>query len=82
MTCIYIDMLSTGLMSVLSKIRANNDLGHPLCNNLRDGDWMCQYVVKRLVAFPGTEAVGVTKLYTNTQYSLFWYKVTSKGENC
>ncbi|XP_035993698.1 glycogen debranching enzyme isoform X1 [Fundulus heteroclitus] len=38
-----------GLMSVLADIRPNNDLGHPLCANLRDGDWLMDFVSNRLI---------------------------------
>uniref|UniRef100_A0A3P9IX22 Glycogen debranching enzyme n=1 Tax=Oryzias latipes TaxID=8090 RepID=A0A3P9IX22_ORYLA len=38
-----------GLMSVLANIRSSNDLGHPLCANLREGDWLSDYVFKRLI---------------------------------
>ncbi|XP_054622579.1 glycogen debranching enzyme isoform X2 [Dunckerocampus dactyliophorus] len=38
-----------GLMSVLADIRANNDLGHPVCSNLREGDWLIDYVSNRLI---------------------------------
>ncbi|KAM4623773.1 glycogen debranching enzyme isoform 2-T2 [Polymixia lowei] len=38
-----------GLMSVLADVRPNNDLGHPLCANLRQGDWLIDYVSKRLI---------------------------------
>lgn len=29
-----------GFISLLTEISPNNDLGHPLCNNLRQGNWM------------------------------------------
>lgn len=40
-----------GFASVLSEIAPNNDLGHPVCNNLRDGNWMIDYVHQRLNRF-------------------------------
>lgn len=40
-----------GMIPVLDKIRENNDLGHPLCQNLRDGTWLCDYIVSRLGKF-------------------------------
>ncbi|KAK5982124.1 hypothetical protein GCK32_003796 [Trichostrongylus colubriformis] len=37
-----------GLMPLLDQIRINNDLGHPLCANLRAGTWLCDYISERL----------------------------------
>lgn len=37
-----------GWWSVLRDVVRNNDLGHPLCNHLRDGQWALDYTVSRL----------------------------------
>ncbi|XP_010771562.1 glycogen debranching enzyme, partial [Notothenia coriiceps] len=42
-----------GLISVLADIRANNDLGHPVCGNLRQGDWLIDFVANRLTRREG-----------------------------
>ncbi|KHN79226.1 Glycogen debranching enzyme [Toxocara canis] len=47
-----------GLMPVLNRIRENNDLGHPLCCNLRDGVWLCEYIVNRLTRYEPTKELG------------------------
>ena len=47
-----------GIVSMLSTVRDNNDLGHPICDNLRAGDWMPGYTVDRLQLRPGTKEVG------------------------
>ncbi|KAK6049525.1 Amylo-alpha-1,6-glucosidase [Cooperia oncophora] len=41
-----------GLIPLLNRIRENNDLGHPLCANLRDGTWLCEYISFRLEKYP------------------------------
>lgn len=37
-----------GWWSVLRNVIQNNDLGHPICNHLRDGQWALDYVAGRL----------------------------------
>lgn len=44
-----------GLIPLLNLIRINNDLGHPLCGNLRDGTWLCDYIASRMEKYPGLE---------------------------
>ena len=46
-----------GIMSMLTAVRDNNDLGHPLCDNLRSGDWLAGYTVNRLRLRGGTKKV-------------------------
>ncbi|KDR16306.1 Glycogen debranching enzyme, partial [Zootermopsis nevadensis] len=48
-----------GFLSLLSDIRPNNDLGHAFCNNLRQGNWMIEYVSHRLKQDPGTLELGL-----------------------
>ncbi|XP_063230044.1 glycogen debranching enzyme [Bacillus rossius redtenbacheri] len=47
-----------GFMSLLSDIRPANDLGHPMCNNLRQGNWMIDYAWQRLKRDAGTLELG------------------------
>lgn len=56
-----------GFISLLSTVRPSNDLGHPMCNNLRDGDWMIDYIWQRLKRDAGTEPLGAW-LETNLRY--------------
>ncbi|KAK5701470.1 bifunctional 4-alpha-glucanotransferase/amylo-alpha-1,6-glucosidase [Elasticomyces elasticus] len=37
-----------GWWSVLRDVVAHNDLGHPICQHLRDGPWAMDYIVNRL----------------------------------
>ncbi|XP_020285124.1 glycogen debranching enzyme isoform X1 [Pseudomyrmex gracilis] len=47
-----------GVISILADIRSNNDLGHPLCSNLRQGNWLIDYMWQRLKEDDGTEPLG------------------------
>ena len=46
-----------GIMSVLELVHSSNDLGHPLCHNLRGGDWLMNYTINRLRLLPATTKV-------------------------
>ncbi|GAB0093565.1 Glycogen debranching enzyme [Sergentomyia squamirostris] len=48
---------SQGFASLLSEIAPNNDLGHPFCDNLRQGNWMIDYFRERLASWPGTKSL-------------------------
>jgi glycogen debranching enzyme len=37
-----------GWVSLLNKIRSANDMGHPLFDNLRQGNWQMDFIVERL----------------------------------
>ena len=53
--------LYVGILSPMSKIRTENDLGHPICQNLRDGDWLIEYITKRMALYRPLEKVSVCK---------------------
>lgn len=42
---------------ILSKCRQNNDLGHPLCQNLRDGNWLIDHIISRINIHNHTEVL-------------------------
>ena len=44
---------------MLNDVRERNDLGHPLCGNLRDGNWLPEYIAKRLKVKEGTRIVSL-----------------------
>lgn len=46
-----------GLMYHLEKVRENQDQGHPLAVNLREGNWLAQYILNRLRRNPRTKAL-------------------------
>lgn len=41
-----------GILSVLDTVRLSNDLDHPLCVNLKKGNWLIDYTLNRLGLFP------------------------------
>ncbi|PVD23275.1 hypothetical protein C0Q70_16541, partial [Pomacea canaliculata] len=47
-----------GVMSVLGELRPKNDLGHPLCQNVRQGNWLLDYISNRLKTITNTVKLG------------------------
>ena len=47
-----------GLSSLFEDVRKGNDLAHPICNNLREGNWLIDYTSERLKKFDGTKKLG------------------------
>uniref|UniRef100_A0A0N4ZYY6 Glycogen debranching enzyme n=1 Tax=Parastrongyloides trichosuri TaxID=131310 RepID=A0A0N4ZYY6_PARTI len=37
-----------GVRSLLKRVASDNDQGHPLCHNIRNGNWLAEYCYKRL----------------------------------
>lgn len=46
-----------GVVSVLEKVRASKDMGHSLCTNLRNGNWLMDYIVSRFDGDVASKAV-------------------------
>ena len=46
-----------GIMAMLRTARESNNLSHPICVNIRDGDWMTSYTANRLKLRAGTKEV-------------------------
>ena len=44
---------------MLETVRLSNDLGHPLCHNLRGGDWLINYTINRLRLLSATAKVNI-----------------------
>lgn len=47
-----------GVIPHFTFVRTHNDLGHPLCGNVRDNDWLIRYIANRLLDHPGTSELG------------------------
>ncbi|XP_021957483.1 glycogen debranching enzyme isoform X2 [Folsomia candida] len=48
-----------GIHSTLADVRLRNDTGHPICDNLRAGDWLMEYTYSRLLKTEGTKPLGI-----------------------
>ncbi|KAH7660482.1 CRE-AGL-1 protein, partial [Aphelenchoides avenae] len=46
-----------GIYPLIKRIQNFHDLGHPLCGNLRAGNWISEYTVNRLRRLPELEKV-------------------------
>ena len=47
-----------GVAVHMAKIKSNNDLGHPICSNLREGNWLLDYISSRLEKHQETLLIG------------------------
>ncbi|GMS83451.1 hypothetical protein PENTCL1PPCAC_5626 [Pristionchus entomophagus] len=60
-----------GLVPILHHIRLNNDLGHPLCGNLREGCWLVDYIHQRMKRYERLEGLAdVTSSLFSPLYSI------------
>lgn len=57
-----------GFASVLTEIAPKNDLGHPFCVNLRQGDWMIDYIYQRIANNPNL--LGLSKWFADNTVAL------------
>ncbi|KAI9714308.1 MAG: hypothetical protein M1820_000269 [Bogoriella megaspora] len=57
-----------GWWTVLKDIVRNNDLGHPICDHLREGPWALDYIVGRL------ERISENPSYANLKRPAAWLK--------
>ncbi|GBF62091.1 glycogen debranching enzyme [Trichophyton mentagrophytes] len=50
-----------GWWSVLEGVIRNNDVGHPICDNLRNGQWALDFIVRRMHKAASNEGYGRLK---------------------
>ncbi|GAB1601007.1 glycogen debranching enzyme-like isoform X1 [Argonauta hians] len=48
-----------GISHLLDCVRAKNNLGHPVCENIRNGNWLCNYIANRLKVHAKTKPLGL-----------------------
>lgn len=68
-----------GWWSVLRDVIRNNDLGHPLCNHLRDGQWALDYTVARLKHM--AERDGFSSLHSPAKWLAERFSAVRKAPN-
>ncbi|KAI1711883.1 glycogen debranching enzyme, glucanotransferase domain-containing protein [Ditylenchus destructor] len=54
-----------GIQTVLKRIQETDDLGHPVCSNLRAGNWIVDYTVARMKRLPeltDLAKIGISKV--------------------
>lgn len=49
------------ISNVLQGIRDRNDLGHPICSHLRQGNWLAHYLTERLAKLPSNSNKLITE---------------------
>ena len=57
-----------GWWSVLKDIIKQNDLGHPMCSHLRDGQWALDYIVGRM------DKLAEREIYANLKTPAAWLR--------
>lgn len=46
------------IIKILSDVASSNNMAHPLCDNIRQGDWLMQYIANRLMEYPPSHLLG------------------------
>lgn len=57
-----------GFVSILRSIVFNNDLAHPLSNNLRAGNWALDYTVNRLDAYKNEPGIKLVQEWLRSRF--------------
>lgn len=59
-----------GQITILNEIRLTNDLQHPLIENLKQGNWLMDYISNRLKVHSATKLLG--EWYSNA-FDYLWF---------
>ncbi len=68
-----------GWWSILRDVIRSNDLGHPLCNHLRDGEWALDYTSARLERMAKRD--GFSSLHTPAKWLMERFDAIRKAPN-